>query len=52
MTNLRKKIIYSEHCGIYKAICRENSAFELTSDGRLIYHKELDTNFAKPGILL
>jgi hypothetical protein len=42
MKHISHKVTYSEPCGIYKAICRENPAFELTEDGRLIYHPELD----------
>jgi hypothetical protein len=41
---INHKVAYSEPCGIYKAICRENPAFELIEDDRLIYHPELDTS--------
>ena len=43
MKHINHKVAYSEPCGIYKAICMENPAFELTDDGRMIYHPELDT---------
>ena len=44
MKHINKKVTYHEPCGIYKAICRENPAFEMTEDHRLIYHPELDTH--------
>jgi hypothetical protein len=43
MKHIKHKVTYSEPCDIYKAICRENPGFELTEDGRLIYHPELDS---------
>lgn len=36
MKHINHKVAYSEPCGIYKAICMENHAFELSEDECLI----------------
>lgn len=44
MKHINHKVAYREPCGIYETICRENPAFELTEDNRLIYHPETCTS--------